>query len=83
MPVSAVGDCVPGGRNGTTMEQVIFGQEEARYAVPTEVFVIGLGMMASFVFMVTGAWLLLVGVETGQGTGPSFETQEATDEHAQ
>ncbi len=40
-------------------------------------------MMASFVFMVTGAWLLLVGVETGQGTGPSFETQEATDEHAQ
>lgn len=45
-------------------------------------YVIGLGMMASFVFMVTGAWLLLVGVEKGQGTSPSFETQEATDEHA-
>jgi hypothetical protein len=45
-------------------------------------YVVGLGMMASFVFMVTGAWLLLVGVETGQGTTPRFETQEATDEPA-
>jgi alkylation response protein AidB-like acyl-CoA dehydrogenase len=35
-----------GGRNGTTMQQIIFGQEEGRYAVPTEVFVIGLGMIA-------------------------------------
>ena len=35
-----------GGRNGTTMQQIIFGQEEARFAVPTEVFVIGLGMIA-------------------------------------
>jgi alkylation response protein AidB-like acyl-CoA dehydrogenase len=35
-----------GGRNGTTMQQIIFSQEEARYAVPTEVFVIGLGMIA-------------------------------------
>ena len=26
----------------------------------------GIGMMASFVFMVTGAWLLLVGVESTQ-----------------
>src|SRR5258708_17615306 len=35
-----------GGRNGTTMQQIIFGQEEAKFAVPTEVFVIGLGMIA-------------------------------------
>src|SRR5205085_9318606 len=35
-----------GGRNGTTMQQIIFGQEEARFPVPTEVFVVGLGMIA-------------------------------------
>ena len=35
-----------GGRNGTTMQQIIFGQEEARFAVPTEAFIIGLGMIA-------------------------------------
>ena len=35
-----------GGRNGTTMQQIIFSQEEARFAVPTEAFVIGLGMIA-------------------------------------
>ena len=35
-----------GGRNGTTMQQIIFGQEEARFDVPNEVFVIGLGMIA-------------------------------------
>ncbi len=29
-------------------------------------YVVGLGMMASFVFMVSGAWLLLVGVEARQ-----------------
>jgi hypothetical protein len=29
-------------------------------------YVVGVGMMASFVFMVTGAWLLLVGVESAQ-----------------
>jgi hypothetical protein len=29
-------------------------------------YVVGLGMMASFVFMVSGAWLLLVGVEASQ-----------------
>src|SRR5260370_4113191 len=29
-------------------------------------YVVGLGMMASFVFMVSGAWLLLVGVEAAQ-----------------
>ncbi|TMD37463.1 MAG: hypothetical protein E6I81_13575 [Chloroflexi bacterium] len=29
-------------------------------------YVVGLGMMASFVFMVSGAWLLLVGVESVQ-----------------
>jgi uncharacterized iron-regulated membrane protein len=27
-------------------------------------YVVGLGMMSSFVFMVSGAWLLLVGVGT-------------------
>jgi alkylation response protein AidB-like acyl-CoA dehydrogenase len=35
-----------GGRNGTTMQQIIFSQEEARHALPTEIFVIGLGMIA-------------------------------------
>ncbi|HZT65721.1 MAG TPA: acyl-CoA dehydrogenase family protein [Acidimicrobiales bacterium] len=35
-----------GGRNGTTMEQVIFDQEEARHPVPAAAFVIGLGMIA-------------------------------------
>ncbi len=35
-----------GGRNGTAMQQVIFNQEEARYDVPAEAFVIGLGMIA-------------------------------------
>ena len=35
-----------GGRNGTTMQQIIFGQEEGRFDVPTAVFVIGLGMIA-------------------------------------
>jgi alkylation response protein AidB-like acyl-CoA dehydrogenase len=35
-----------GGRNGTTMQQIIFGQEEARFSVPTEAFIIGLGMIA-------------------------------------
>ena len=29
-------------------------------------YIVGVGMMASFIFMVTGAWLLLVGVETTQ-----------------
>ncbi len=35
-----------GGRNGTTMQQVIFGQEESRHPVPNEAFIIGLGMIA-------------------------------------
>src|SRR5262245_9715333 len=35
-----------GGRNGSTMQQIIFGQEEAKYRVPTEAFIIGLGMIA-------------------------------------
>jgi alkylation response protein AidB-like acyl-CoA dehydrogenase len=35
-----------GGRSGTTTQQIIFSQEEARYDVPTAVFVIGLGMIA-------------------------------------
>ena len=35
-----------GGRNGTTMQQMIFGQEEARFDVPNAVYVIGLGMIA-------------------------------------
>jgi len=29
-------------------------------------YVVGLGMMSSFVFMVTGAWLLLIGVEASK-----------------
>ena len=33
-------------------------------------YVVGSGMMASFLFMVTGAWLLLVGVESGVGATP-------------
>jgi alkylation response protein AidB-like acyl-CoA dehydrogenase len=35
-----------GGRGGTAMQQVIFNQEEARFDVPGEAFVIGLGMIA-------------------------------------
>jgi acyl-CoA dehydrogenase len=35
-----------GGRSGTTTQQIIFSQEEARFDVPTAVFVIGLGMIA-------------------------------------
>jgi alkylation response protein AidB-like acyl-CoA dehydrogenase len=35
-----------GGRNGTSVEQIIFGQEEARFSVPNEAFIIGLGMIA-------------------------------------
>ena len=38
-------------------------------------YVVGLGMMASFLFMVTGAWLLLVGVETAQS--PGAQTNES------
>ena len=29
---------------------------------PAGLYLVGLGMMSSFIFMVTGAWLLLVGV---------------------
>ena len=32
-------------------------------------YVVGLGMMSSFIFMVTGAWLLLVGVGTEEAAG--------------
>jgi len=35
-----------GGRGGTSVQQIVFGQEESRYAVPNEAFVIGLGMIA-------------------------------------
>jgi alkylation response protein AidB-like acyl-CoA dehydrogenase len=35
-----------GGRNGTSMQQVIFGQEESKFPVPGAAFVIGLGMIA-------------------------------------
>jgi alkylation response protein AidB-like acyl-CoA dehydrogenase len=35
-----------GGRNGTSMQQIIFGQEEGRFPVPNEAFIIGLGMIA-------------------------------------
>lgn len=34
-------------------------------------YVVGLGMLSSFVFMVTGAWLLLVGVGAAQPAGAS------------
>ena len=34
-------------------------------------YVVGFGMMSSFVFMVTGAWLLLVGVGKGDAKVPS------------
>ena len=33
---------------------------------PAGLYVVGLGMISSFVFMVTGAWLLLVGVGAQQ-----------------
>ncbi len=35
-----------GGRSGTTMQQIVFGQEESRAGVPADAFVIGLGMIA-------------------------------------
>jgi acyl-CoA dehydrogenase len=35
-----------GGRNGTAMQQIVFGQEEARFPLPTFAFIIGLGMIA-------------------------------------
>jgi alkylation response protein AidB-like acyl-CoA dehydrogenase len=35
-----------GGRNATSMQQIIFGQEEAKYRVPGEAFIIGMGMIA-------------------------------------
>jgi alkylation response protein AidB-like acyl-CoA dehydrogenase len=35
-----------GGRNGTSLQQVIFNQEEAKHRVPGDAFVIGLGMIA-------------------------------------
>ena len=35
-----------GGRNGTSVEQIIYGQEESKYAVPNAAFIIGLGMIA-------------------------------------
>jgi hypothetical protein len=37
-------------------------------------YVVGLGMMSSFVFMVTGAWLLLVGVGTQEAAAARMET---------
>jgi len=35
-----------GGRNGSSMQQVIFGQEEGKFSVQNMAFVIGLGMIA-------------------------------------
>ena len=32
-------------------------------------YVVAIGMLSSFVFMVTGAWLLLVGVQATQAQG--------------
>jgi hypothetical protein len=39
-------------------------------------YIVGVGMMASFVFMVTGAWLLLVGVESEQASRKSGNSEE-------
>jgi len=35
-----------GGRDGTPMQSIIFGQEQARYNLPTGPYIIGLGMIA-------------------------------------
>ena len=35
-----------GGRNGTSVEQIVYSQEEAEYTLPTAVYIIGLGMIA-------------------------------------
>ena len=40
-------------------------------------YIVGVGMMASFVFMVTGAWLLLVGVESEQAGRKLGNPEEA------
>jgi len=41
-------------------------------------YVVAIGMISSFVFMVTGAWLLLVGVETDQAAAPAHPGSEAS-----
>ncbi len=41
---------------------LFFGNAGGLYAV-------GTGMMASFLFMVSGAWLLIVGVRTSEAAG--------------
>src|SRR5215510_3389193 len=46
--------------------------------VPWGLDVVGVGMMASFFFMVTGAWLLLVGVESSGSAAPAPESERAT-----
>ena len=43
-------------------------------------YVVGSGMMASFLFMVTGAWLLLVGVESGMSATPQAQESAARRE---
>ena|SRR5438309_7010613 len=37
-------------------------------------YVVGVGMMASFIFMVTGAWLLIVGVRREEATQATAES---------
>lgn len=39
-----------GGQNGTQMQRIIFVQEESRYDVPIEPFLIGLGMVAPTIY---------------------------------
>lgn len=36
-------------------------------------YAVGAGMMSTFIFMVSGAWLLLVGVETSEGTPATMQ----------
>src|SRR6266702_2778834 len=43
--------------------------------ITSGLYVVGVGMMASFVVMVSGAWLLLVGVGSGQAAQSSMQAE--------
>jgi hypothetical protein len=45
------------------------------FGVTAGLYLVGVGMLASFVVMVTGAWLLLVGVGSGQATQSSARAE--------
>jgi hypothetical protein len=54
-----------------------FGAAALFFGALWGLYIVGVGMMASFVFMVTGAWLLLVGVESAQADRKLGSPEEA------